>query len=364
MCAFVHGMLPIFPQNTVFGSIQKAMKRGGHKQRKLLIQDPVDPTSLSSHESLPDPGIHTPLFSLLVEKWAWGEISGHGIQEIAKAAYHSGCVAQDVVQVAATGAWGEQPGNIHRDLVRHLVTKSVAPEPFCIHTSVKQRNPDGSSSTSKHPIHILLPHEWIHAIDKHDMMESMCGMHFVEKFWSMQDVNGNPRFSPRSRSSISGLGFDPKVEKPIPFTVHGDGVPHTELDSLMVISMRAMTTSMSISHSQLLLCAIPKSCIVPDTMQTVWQIISWSLTCLAEGKFPLQDHNGHPFPTGSRQLKQAGLPLTTRSNKGLVYAITGDFEWFYQEFQFPRPNCNYPCPYCKADMWHKWDLMVACCLPY
>ena len=33
-----------------------------------------------------------------------------------------------------------------------------------------------------------------------------------------------------------------------------------------------------------------------------------------------------------------------------VYCITGDLEWYCQEFNFPYAMCDHPCPWCHADM--------------
>ena len=41
----------------------------------------------------------------------------------------------------------------------------------------------------------------------------------------------------------------------------------------------------------------------------------------------------------------------------MIYCITGDMEFFYQEFQFPRPNTANPCLWCAStqegkDCWN------------
>ena len=46
---------------------------------------------------------------------------------------------------------------------------------------------------------------------------------------------------------------------PIPWLLHGDGAPFSEVDSLMVLSMRCAISHHSIKVSQLLLAALPKT---------------------------------------------------------------------------------------------------------
>lgn len=325
------------------------MKRGGHKQRRNT-PTPSTQSTPSIHGATCDLESRSPLFTLLLQKWAWGDLSAQGIQEIAKAAHQSGCSTGDIVQLASLGAWGSKPGNIHRDLVRHVANCITAPDPYPVHTKVRQREKDGSYTIVNQEIHILLPHEWLYSLDQNSMMEDIVGLDGVEAFWALQDVEGNPRFR------LSDPGFNLKSEQPIPFTFHGDGVPHTEPDSLNVLSMRSMTTTLPISHSQLLISAIPKACIVPETMDRVWKIISWSLVAMLKGRFPALDPDGIPFSPESKEAAMAGLPLVKGSGKrGFIYAITGDFEWFSQEFGFPRAMADNPCPYCKSDMPHNCD---------
>ena len=47
-------------------------------------------------------------------------------------------------------------------------------------------------------------------------------------------------------------------ELPIPWAVHGDGAPYSELDTLKVVSMRCLLTNVQVEHSQLLLACSPK----------------------------------------------------------------------------------------------------------
>ena len=42
-----------------------------------------------------------------------------------------------------------------------------------------------------------------------------------------------------------------------------------------------------------------------------------------------------------------------RLRRGVLWSITGDLEWFCQEFGFPWASSNLLCPYCQADQMKK-----------
>lgn len=64
---------------------------------------------------------------------------------------------------------------------------------------------------------------------------------------------------------------------------------------------------------------------------------------LAEGHTPTTDEKGRTLP--AEMETESGQPVQA----GMVFSITGDLEWFYNEFGFPRPNTQNPCPWCKCD---------------
>ena len=90
------------------------------------------------------------------------------------------------------------------------------------------------------------------------------------------------------------------------------------------------------ASSQLLLACIPKSCITPKLMEDLWARLCESFQAMASGR----------CPTTKRRFRP-----------GVIYCITGDMEFFYQEFQFPRPNQANPCLWCACiqegeDCWN------------
>ena len=87
---------------------------------------------------------------------------------------------------------------------------------------------------------------------RNGLLESLtASTEVLQSFWAKQNKLGLLD-SPYWRS------FNWQEELPIPWAVHGDGAPYSEIDSLRVISMRCMLSDVSAQHSQLLLASVPK----------------------------------------------------------------------------------------------------------
>lgn len=72
----------------------------------------------------------------------------------------------------------------------------------------------------------------------------------LHTFWKEQEkLGGLPAFF---------KSFDWETELPIPWNLHGDAAPYTEVDSLKVVSMRCPLSSRAVEHSQLCLAVLPK----------------------------------------------------------------------------------------------------------
>ena len=125
----------------------------------------------------------------------------------------------------------------------------------------------------------------------------------------------------------SFFDFDWENELPIPWNLHGDGAPFTEVDSLKVVSVRCPLSSLDVEHSQLMLAAVPKQATVTTTWAPLWQALADSFEILAQGK---------------------------KTRRGIVLSIVGDLEFFCQEFGFPTVMSNQCCPFCMATNFQGW----------
>ena len=164
-------------------------------------------------------------------------------------------------------------------------------------------------------------------------MESIFGLHDLKTFWDQQDLKC-PRLA--SVKSWVTLGHrknkvltpaqsfitqllrktfkNIKKELPLVFALHGDAAPHTEVDSLLVISMRSLTSGLPVSECQLLLFALPKSMLTKETLAPIWKTISWSLEAMTKGKWPAKAPPSLP----TYKAKSSGKDLMGYEKRAMV----------------------------------------------
>ena len=73
----------------------------------------------------------------------------------------------------------------------------------------------------------------------------------LQAFWHQQQELG-------MLDSTFFQSVDWEEELPVPWNLHGDGAPYSEVDSLKIISMRCPLSDLEVQHSQLMLAALPK----------------------------------------------------------------------------------------------------------
>lgn len=314
------------------------IRPGGHKKRRLDLHR-ADPEPCFQPE-----GLETGLAILLLRKWSLGEISAPTLQEIAKAAIDAGVTSNDVYKLARLGGSGHSPQNVQRDLQVLHFKNLASPEPFLVKTKVKCKDESGQPQLKAHSLPVLLPHEWVHSIDKKEM-HHILGQEAAALFWQGIDLK-RPRFQacPDWRKSYKNL----KRDAPIPFLLHGDSAPHSEVDSLMCISMRALTSELSVAESQLLLFASPKGCLERQTVAAVMKTLTWSFQALDKNTFPSKDPWGNPLQEKERR-NMAGQPILPNKKRCMLFGLIGDLEWYGDEFGMPRAMADMPCGYCQAD---------------
>ena len=84
-------------------------------------------------------------------------------------------------------------------------------------------------------------------------------------------------------------------------------------------------------------------------MLNVWQILKWSFEHMFFGKHPEKDHLGKLWKKESSRASLAGTPLTPDRKKGVLWAITGDGEYFQNEFKLAGSSHNQCCFNCDAN---------------
>ncbi|CAJ1430588.1 unnamed protein product [Effrenium voratum] len=184
------------------------------------------------------------------------------------------------------------------------------------------------------------------ALDE-DAQELVAGFGHAHGFWSDHDMS-DPKLinNPLSKVDLTHC---------LPMAVHGDGGAFQRHDSITVISMRSLLSSANVAHSQLLLAAIPKYCSMLDggddenTMHHIWSILKWSFSFMLYNKHPEKDHNGNKWPPNSKRADLAGQPLSANGFSACVFAMTGDGEWFQNEYKLKGASSNECCFNCQAN---------------
>eukprot|EP00972_Heterocapsa_arctica_P007202 1050480-Heterocapsa_arctica.AAC.1 len=83
---------------------------------------------------------------------------------------------------------------------------------------------------------MLLPHQWLAALDRRDILDSLGGTSQLESFWRGQSVESDPK-----------LEANPTCRGMIPLMLHADGGAFTKWDSRMVMSMRCILSTASVT---------------------------------------------------------------------------------------------------------------------
>ena len=309
----------------------------GHKQKRALGE-------LDQDLVVPDVVEHSPLWIVLMQRYAWGHMSASEVQQIAHAAIQSGAQGDDLEGLASIGGYGNSIGNAQRDLVRQVSAKILVPDPFVVTMPICH-----NLCKKTVPMEIMLPHDWVTALASNGYLEQLMGSKKAMDFWKLQNFKKNPQYV-KCKSFFDTVDFTNDIV--IPLLIHGDGAPYTDADSLQILSMKSLLSDLSIQFSQFLLSAFPKACLVEDSMGNLWSALTWSFRALASGMHPYEDQHGVAYssmlrktPEQERRHILAGQAIGA---KAVIVSVSGDIEYFYQQFGWPYAMSNHPCPFCKC----------------
>ena len=278
------------------------------------------------------------LWVLLLRKFALGKLSAIEVQELAAAAVKSGLDRTEIRELQSLGAMGHQPGNAHRDMLRKHFAVLASPEPWKVKCDLVLKE-DGKPVEKELETAVMLPHLWVLCAQENELLHSItCTNEELAVFWKSQMKS--PQMTQELKRMIEAS--EPS-QLPIPHVLHGDGAPFTEVDSVQVLSFRCLLARRSVSECQLLITAVPKLAMAQATFKQVMASVAWSWKALFDGVCPKKDWQGKPIE----------LHKGRRLRRGVLWSITGDLEWFCQEFGFPWASSNLLCPYCEADQMKK-----------
>ena len=143
----------------------------------------------------------------------------------------------------------------------------------------------------------------------------------------------------------------------VPLSFHGDGVPISGIGkawghSVDVFSWRSMLSSGSTLMTNYIIFLIFKFLKVTsagrDTYQKFWIVLSWSLRCLWEGRWPTADASGVMYPAGSTDAIRAGS-LLAGGYFATLFCIRADLEFIASALGLNNPSGREPCGCCRAN---------------
>lgn len=284
----------------------------------------------------------SPLANKLLLLWAKGVLSATLIREIADLAIQDGAKHQDLVAIAQTGNWGQQPGNAHKQILNHFcsnvnIATSYEVEVPCIHPKTSK---DALEKAS-----IFLPH----------MMFYTLGQNYPSLFHELFDLGNQAAFwqGVRKTGDEKLVNHPMSLEKDwenlcIPLYVHGDGVDFSNDDNIMVYSWGPLGSNLSTLFKHWMLASFPKSCATKQTWDVIWTWLHWSFTALAAGKHPSVGPGKEPLEKGSIFAELAGKPLHHKNYKGILWSVIGDHDFFSNTLGLPHWNSKAPCWECDA----------------
>ena len=290
----------------------------------------------------------TPLGLALLEQFASG-VSSPSIQSLALAATKTGATGHDVDELASLGNLGTNPQHIAEQMVsKYCKSPNVdLPKPSLVDVPVLVRsNADCAYFVQKKKIAISLPHDWFSWVTE-SKQELVSGLASLGTFWEEHDLL-DPKLEESPITSDDGSKY-------VPMVLHGDGGAFQRNDSINVLSMRSLLSAANVASSQLLIFAIPKGCIhkstnvEEDTMVQVWKVLQWSFSYMLYGKHPGKDHLGMKWNPKSWRAPKAGVHLSESALHGWRFAITGDGEYFENEFKLKGHSFSDCCFSCSAN---------------
>ena len=176
---------------------------------------------------------------------------------------------------------------------------------------------------------VLLPHEVFHTLYHHApevFTKIMRGgsMESLLNFWKEASEIGDEWY--RQHPVIQKVA-DPRLM--IPFGFHGDDAGVQGQEQVLVITWGGVAAKLATLDTRIVYTMLKVASIVPyDTLQTVYQVLTWSLNALSCGKFPENDHLGNPITSDSdpKRFAMAGQDLA-EGCVGVFSEMRGDWKF-------------------------------------
>jgi hypothetical protein len=311
-----------------------------HKRLRgwALEKEMLESKSSVSSGSQAQSALATKLLSL----WSHGLLAATTIRELAHLSILDGASHPELATLAKAGNFGEQSGNVNRD----IITAFCKQIDICDSTAVEVSAKDPKSNQEE-PVEAgcFLPHLMFSSLSNNygDQFSSMFDIQNLAKFWTDAEKTLDDRLVNHPMKS------DPQWKSTcIPLFIHADGVEYQTRDTLMSWSWGGLLNSFSSLDGHLMLAIFPKSCTCTGTWEPIMEQITWSFKSILSGFHPTHDWEGKPLQKESVFYKQRGQPLTAGNFKGIIWSIQGDHEMFSNVLKLPHWRNEKPCWECNA----------------
>ena len=312
----------------------------GHRQRQqamlAALQGDGEPAGMPQQSALA---------TLLVQEWAWGNISTPMLQKVAEAACADGARHPHLDKLSAIGSHGRHPGNTHRDLLR-LLKAPIVPAALT-DWNVWMKLP--FMKTAQMSQKFVLPHALFSHIYSHDfgLFEQVFlggNQDRLVEFWSQVGTTKH------YESSHIVTRPDHKT-RCIPLGLHGDGVTVTGVGRSWgkQADVYSWTSLLAAGPSKMVIfliwaCYQQNLSVADDknTMDEFWAMLVWSLKALERGMWPTHDHNGVEISGGPAGSLAGGY-------YGTMWCLKGDLDYFAKCLHLENANSNTPCMLCQCN---------------
>jgi hypothetical protein len=160
----------------------------GHRQRReneaLAAAD-----GSNDDESGSDDIVDSPLGTSLLKRFFWGKITGVDVNEFAHSAVLEGARSNEVALLASLGAFGQNPGSCHHQIVTKYCKLSHVPPTMRVPVPIVRL---GTNVVDRDGVvGVLYPHLWAHTMETYypEVWEKVFGISKVQEFWEAQDMS-------------------------------------------------------------------------------------------------------------------------------------------------------------------------------
>ncbi len=125
----------------------------------------------------------------------------------------------------------------------------------------------------------------------------------------------------------------------VPIGLYGDDAGVIGTQNMLVLTWGSVARELLTLDGRLLFSVVTYAHVVPGkTIETLYNILVWSLNSMAEGCWPSVDHLGQHFSATHhpRRFSKAGLPLCLSGHRGVWSELRGDWKWQVEAFDFDQ----------------------------